>query len=205
MRDQHGRAYGETRFRWIESRDGYWLNRRLALESPLLNAARLIAEPFGYCEERLVFWRPTRALARVEGVKDIAGSGVTSAIVAPIHLPAGAVGAVFWASETALDVAEVLRRDGFAMQMAALRLIAAHAEAQLLAPADTPRLTRREVQCLRWASKGKTDAEIGIILDMSASTVRFHLRNVAVKFGTSGRIQTLCRAVGLGFIGARAR
>ena len=65
-------------------------------------------------------------------------------------------------------------------------------------------LTRREVQCLRWAAAGKTDGEIGIILSLSVSTVRFHLRNAAAKLGATGRAQSIQIAAGLGFVGARA-
>ncbi|WP_374283678.1 helix-turn-helix transcriptional regulator, partial [Novosphingobium sp.] len=65
-------------------------------------------------------------------------------------------------------------------------------------------LTRREVQCLRWAAAGKTDSEIGIILDVSVSTVRFHLRNAAAKLGATGRAQSIQLAAGLGYVGAGA-
>jgi DNA-binding CsgD family transcriptional regulator len=64
-------------------------------------------------------------------------------------------------------------------------------------------LTRREVQCLRWAAAGKTDSEIGTILDVSVSTVRFHLRNSAEKLGATGRAQSIQIAAGLGFVGGR--
>ena len=57
---------------------------------------------------------------------------------------------------------------------------------------------------LRWAAAGKTDGEIGIILSLSVSTVRFHLRNAAAKLGATGRAQSIQIAAGLGFVGARA-
>jgi DNA-binding CsgD family transcriptional regulator len=59
-----------------------------------------------------------------------------------------------------------------------------------------------EAALLRWAAAGKTDSEIGIILDLSVSTIRFHLRNAAERLGAKGRAQSIQVAAGLGYVGA---
>jgi len=48
-------------------------------------------------------------------------------------------------------------------------------------------LTRRELECLHWASLGKTSWEIGSILGITERTVNFHIRNACDKLQVRGR------------------
>ncbi len=206
MADREGRPYAETHFEWIDPDHAYWRDRKLALHVPFLTAARLVAEPFYYSDGHLHTWRPTALLDAVDvrHVKDSPHLG--EAIIAPVHLPRGLVGAVVWCSRKPVGVASLFAGHAMQFQALALRLIATHNEARgRPRDATAPKtLTRREVQCLRWAAAGKTDGEIGIILSLSVSTVRFHLRNAAAKLGATGRAQSIQIAAGLGFVGARA-
>lgn len=54
-------------------------------------------------------------------------------------------------------------------------------------------LTRREWECLQWIADGKTDFEVGRILDISPRTVRFHIDNAKVKLGVATRIQAVAK------------
>ena len=123
-----------------------------------------------------------------------------------MHLPRGLVGAVFWCSREPVGVETIFAGQAGHLHNLAVQLVATHNEARgRPRNATVPQtLTRREVQCLRWAAAGKTDGEIGIILSLSVSTVRFHLRNAAAKLGATGRAQSIQIAAGLGFVGARA-
>src|SRR5262249_34637051 len=56
-------------------------------------------------------------------------------------------------------------------------------------------LSPRELQCLQWASRGKTDAEIGLILGISARTARFHIENAKKKLGAATRVQAVAEAM----------
>ncbi|WP_188238138.1 helix-turn-helix transcriptional regulator [Sphingopyxis sp. LK2115] len=206
MSDIEGRPYAETSFRWIGPDYAYWRDRKLALHVAFLTAARLIAEPFYYSDGRLGTWRPTALLDAVDCSQARNTPNFGEAIIAPVHLPRGLVGAVFWCSREPVGVEALFDEHAARLHMLALRLVATHNEAR-----GRPRnamvpqtLTRREVQCLRWAAAGKTDAEIGIILSLSVSTVRFHLRNAAGKLGATGRAQSIQIAAGLGYVGARA-
>lgn len=49
-------------------------------------------------------------------------------------------------------------------------------------------LTAQELECLRWCKEGKTNWEIGEILDISEKTVEFHLSNGMRKLGAGNRI-----------------
>ena len=62
-------------------------------------------------------------------------------------------------------------------------------------------LTKREVECLRWAAAGKMNEEIGIILGLQRTTVRFHIRSASVKLDAVNRDQTMFKAAQLGFLG----
>ena len=63
-------------------------------------------------------------------------------------------------------------------------------------------LSSREVECLTWASKGKTSWEIGRVLGISEHTAIFHLRNAKTKLGTANRQQAVARSVQLGLVAA---
>ncbi|PHM70012.1 helix-turn-helix domain-containing protein [Xenorhabdus kozodoii] len=52
-------------------------------------------------------------------------------------------------------------------------------------------LTKRESQILFWVSQGKTYYEIGVILSISESTVKFHVGNIFKKLGTVNMKQSL--------------
>ncbi|MEH3047353.1 helix-turn-helix transcriptional regulator [Sphingomonas adhaesiva] len=204
MADRDGRPFA-ARFRWLDRDADYWRNRRLALEATLLHAARLIAEPFWYREGRVGTWRSSGLLDGVDLSAVTARTGVVAAVVAPVHLPGGRLGAVVWAADTPVDVAAVFAQRGEAMFAAAIRFLAAHAEWSAPRRHFTPgQLSAREAQCVRWAAAGKTNAEIGTILTLSVSTVRFHLRNAAEKLGAATRARMIQLATGHGFVGTLA-
>ena len=56
-------------------------------------------------------------------------------------------------------------------------------------------LTARESQVLLWISRGKSNREIGEILDISPRTVNKHLEQVFVKLGVENRAAAAARAV----------
>lgn len=205
MSDQEGRPYAETSFEWLDPNNHYWKDRKLALHAPLLTASRLISEPFYFSKGKLVTWRETTVLDTIDKgmLAEITGPG--DSIIAPVHLPRGLVGAVFWCSREPVAIAEIFAREAAYLHTLALRFVATHIEARRRPRQNNglQSLTRREVQCLRWAAAGKTDGEIGIILTLSVSTVRFHLRNAAGKLGATGRAQAIQIAAGLGYVGAR--
>jgi len=63
-------------------------------------------------------------------------------------------------------------------------------------------LSKREVECLRWAAIGKTDKEISMILDRSHATIRYHIHRAGEKLDSVNRAQTIFKAGQLGYLGA---
>jgi DNA-binding NarL/FixJ family response regulator len=56
-------------------------------------------------------------------------------------------------------------------------------------------ISGRETEVLTWAARGKTSAEIAIIMELSKRTVDFHFDNARMKLGTISRIDTVICAV----------
>jgi len=62
-----------------------------------------------------------------------------------------------------------------------------------------PRLTSRQIECLRWVREGKTAWETGQILNLSSRTVEEHLAKACHKLGVRSRFQAVIEAARLGF------
>ena len=66
-------------------------------------------------------------------------------------------------------------------------------------PAISP-LTRRETECLFWASKGKTSWEIGNIVGCSERTANYHIANACLKMDVHGRQAAIALALVAGYL-----
>lgn len=205
MRGSDGLPLAETVFRWLDPELAYWRDRGFALRAPFVLAARYMSEPFYFTQGRFATWRPAPQLEAIPVEQTAREHGVAGAIIAAAYLPGGVIGAVVWATpDPTVDVAEIFAREAARAHILALRLMAAYHEAHGALPttADgTARLTRREIQCLKWAAAGKTDAVIAELIGISAPTVRFHLKNAAHKLRVVGRAQAVREAAALGYVG----
>lgn len=77
---------------------------------------------------------------------------------------------------------------------ALMRLIGQHKSG-----ADNP-LTKREQECLLWATEGKTAWEIAKILNISERTANFHINNVLKKLNVSNKQHAIAKAISMGLI-----
>lgn len=201
-----GKPLAETVFRWLNPDVEYWKDRSFALRASLIQVFRVCAEPFYFHEGRHHSWRTVRALEEINALhnpQDYAAHGIGGAIAAPIHSPLGAIGAVVRATgDAALDVPAIFAARAGELHLLSLKFISAYRDAvQVHGPAEAVEFTRREIQCLKWAAAGKTDAEIATIMSVSVPTIRFHMTNASRKLGVSGRSQTIRLATNLGYIG----
>lgn len=200
-----GRPFAETIFRWVDPELRYWEDHAFALKAAFIHAARACAEPYYFAGGQFGSWRPNRALDAITAEGPVDTYGVGAAVVCPIHLPGGVIGCVVWATpDPGLDVASIFAAHAAQLHILALRFVATYADTLGGSDAPPARLTRREIQCLKWAAAGKTDAEISEIVEISLPTVRFHVTNAARKLGVAGRSQAIQRATTLGYIGAGA-
>lgn len=84
-----------------------------------------------------------------------------------------------------------------------LQLVATFALGRALGIDEPPpraRLSRREREMLHWAAEGKTEWEIGEILNVSEHAAHEALRNVRVKLEASNRVHAVAKAIRLGLI-----
>lgn len=52
-------------------------------------------------------------------------------------------------------------------------------------------LTPREVEIMEWVARGKTNKEIGLVLDISPRTTSKHLEHIYLKFGVTSRVNAV--------------
>jgi LuxR family quorum sensing-dependent transcriptional regulator len=62
------------------------------------------------------------------------------------------------------------------------------------------KLSPREIECLKWASVGKSSWEIGMILDLSQTTIEQYIKSAAHKLSATNRVQTVAEAIRGGII-----
>ena len=123
----------------------------------------------------------------------------------PIHQPFGRIGAasIIPTDPSVLDLSAEFEAYGDTFGLLVRTFVSGYVRAMSSAERLPigPLLSKREVECLRWAAVGKTDNEIGLILSRSQATVRFHMHNASVKLDAVNRSQTLFKATQLGYIG----
>jgi DNA-binding CsgD family transcriptional regulator len=204
MQDGMGNVLAESVFGWTEPDERWWDNKLLALISPLPRACRYESEPF-WCNATGFFTRQPNPYLKSIQIGDLETYiNALAVIVVPIHLPFGQIGAVSWTpTDGQSDLSAEFDQYGDDLQLLSQRFITGYFKVMrhdTWLPADC-QLTKREVECLRWAAMGKTDKEISMILSRSHATIRFHIHNAGEKLLSVNRSQTLFKAAQLGYIG----
>lgn len=121
--------------------------------------------------------------------------GIRCGFTIPIHDSRGAIAAVTFAADERRSLFE--RTINKHVEVLQLMAIYFHAHARRRTVPDNHldgiALSPREVQCLRWASEGKSAWETGQIMGISHHTVAFHLENARAKLGVRSTIQAVAR------------
>lgn len=206
MRDEDGTPYAESLFHWFDPDFHYWDDRTFALRSGFVQAARICAEPIYFDGARLASWRRNAALDAFNDTAEYDLYGVSNAIICPCYMPYGVLGVIVWATNESIeDIESTFRKYAGEMHLLTLKFLCAHREIDThVALPEMVDLTRREIQCLKWAAIGKTDSEIATIMGKAIPTIRFHLTNASQKLGVTGRAQAVRVATSLGYIGRSA-
>lgn len=206
MVDGAGLILASEIFGWNEPGEQWWERPRLALTSPLTLACRYESEPF-WCNRNGIHTQQCNPHLVALDLSDFSERAMTTvAIVVPIHLPYGQIGAVSFqpATPDRIDLTQEFTLYGELLGMFARKFISSYVKVmakQRWIPPDIS-LSRREIECLRWAAVGKTDGEIATILSRSCATIRFHIHNAALKLNAVNRSQTVFKAGQLGFLGS---
>lgn len=208
MVDANGAIVNAEVFGWAADGERWWEERRLALNSPLPRACRYESEPFWCNEEGARTIWPNSYISQLSFAEFRRFVRARSTIVVPVHLPFGQIAAASFSpiDLTIADLSAELAEYGELFATLSRRFLGGYASVmrtQHWIPGDC-RLSKREVECLRWAAVGKTDKEIGLILSLSHATVRYHVQRAGEKLNAVNRSQAVFKAGQLGYLGAAA-
>lgn len=206
MVDGDGTIINADIFGWIEDGKRWWEDHRLALHSPLPRACRYESEPFWANAEGFYGLWPNKYLEEIDLRNFAKASLCNAAIVVPVHLPFGQISANSFVSfdEERTDLSEEFAEHAEVLALATRRFIAGYVQAMRAKrriPSDCV-LSKREVECLRWAAIGKTDMEVSMILERSHATIRYHIHRAGEKLDAVNRAQAIFKAGQLGYLGA---
>jgi len=202
--DEKGNRFADS-LGWPPEFVDLWVNQNLTLQSPIYHVCRIEHLPF--------YWQcngPWSVTLEPEPVQQkiihhYASLGITGGISVPTHLPKGRIGSVNWFGyDTDLNLAHILETFRHDLALVGLYFmdIVRLSQSTELPQAGFIYLTEREIECLTWAAQGKSDNEIGQILDVSHTTARFHIANAAKKLNAVTRTQAVAKAAQLGIIGS---
>jgi transcriptional regulator EpsA len=82
-----------------------------------------------------------------------------------------------------------------------IRMLREEGRESAMSTGVAPPLSGRELEVLHWVALGKTNAEIGEILEVSQFTIKNHVQNAIRKFGVRTRGQAVARAVAMRLLG----
>jgi len=205
MKDAAGEVLASAVFGFASGDDArWWRFPQLALTSPLPMACRFESEPF-WCNADGIHTPTPNLLLSALDLSNFRERALTSAaIVAPIHLPFGQIAAAsFLSPDPGVDnLSDAFEQHGETLALLARTFVASYVKVteRRRPSVAAALLSKREVECLRWAAAGKTNDEIGTILGLQRTTVRFHIRSASVKLDAVNRDQTLFKAAQLGFL-----
>ncbi|MEM9310775.1 MAG: LuxR C-terminal-related transcriptional regulator [Pseudomonadota bacterium] len=206
MVDADGTILNADVFRWLDDGARWWEDHRLALHSPLPRACRYESEPFWVNQHGFnTHWRNSY-LDELDLSDFERRSLCKAAIVIPVHLPFGQISASSFISvdRDREDLSDEFALYGTLFAQVIQRFVAGYVQAHRTKrriPSDCV-LSKREVECLRWAAIGKTDREISMILERSHATIRYHIHRAGEKLESVNRAQTIFKAGQLGYLGA---
>jgi LuxR family transcriptional regulator, quorum-sensing system regulator CciR len=194
----------ETLFGWTAPDERWWAIPMLALVSPVAHACRYESEPF-WANANGFYGVNANSYLREIKLHDFSRYVVSkSVLTVPVHLPFGQIGMVCWVPmDDREDLSDIFAQHANDLQILSHRFLAGYVKVMRRIPGHRAdgELTRREVECLRWAAQGKTDKEISIILGRSHATVRFHIQNAGEKLDSVNRSQAIFKAAQLGYLG----
>jgi DNA-binding CsgD family transcriptional regulator len=205
MCDASGAVLAEVVFGFEALDEHWWKNGQLALQSPLARACRYESEPFWANSEGFRTRHPNRYLESIDLKHFEQRALFSAAIIVPVHLPFGQIGmAAFGVRDRERwELSAAFKAHADALMLLTHRFVTSYAQVtrrRQWLPTDC-QLTKREIECLRWAAVGKTDREIASIIERSHATIRFHIQNAGEKLNAVNRSQTIFKAAQLGYLG----
>jgi LuxR family quorum-sensing system transcriptional regulator CciR len=190
-----------TAMGWQAKTVNEWVKLGLARACPIGLHCADVTEPFLWdCEQDCAAWEGRPLPPEQRAVLNLYNNDVCGGLTVPVRR-AGKTGYVSWCSRERGRL-----RSRYQETLSSVHLISHTFMRQsdcLMAPTrGDPQdpLTRRELECLTWAARGKTTSEIAELLHRSSDTVEFHLSNAIVKLDARNRAHAVAIACVRGVI-----
>jgi len=157
---------------------------------PVYDVSEVTDRPFAWSEIPSLITLTEKQISLFEKAK---ACGLVDGVTVPLHHSGERCASCTFASSRLIMVDEDLTT--------VVQVIAAtafNAALRLHLPVHTytgPKLTRREAECTTLVALGKTDWEIGEILGLSASTVKYFVSTAKQRYGVYKRSELVARAL----------
>ena len=170
---------------WIDLLEsgGYWAN------DPVLAACQKTVTPFDWAEIGGLI----DITSKQSGYMRVASQqGLVRGWTVPIHIPGEATGLCSFV----LSTDRAMPRDSLpaAQYLACFAFEAARRVASRGEP-PSPKLTKRQLECVVLAARGKSDWVSGQILGLAPDTVHKYMEQAKARFGVSSRTELVVRAL----------
>lgn len=129
--------------------------------------------------------------------------GLRAGVTLPMHGPNGIAGMLSLATDRSPNSSNLKEINHYLPALSLLRDVAFERSRPFFTEQIAlrkPRLTEREMECLKWLVAGKSSWDIAQILKISVATVDFHIKNIRGKLGASSRRIIAIKAVQLGLV-----
>jgi DNA-binding CsgD family transcriptional regulator len=198
--------YVASRMGWHQEYLTEWEQRHLARACPVALACNSRSRPF-FWEARgeSKAWFGQALITEQREILDYYRLCARVGVTVPIHRAGGKIGYVSWFSTSPGQAREMWQNqddDLFLLSHSYLQHLdqLEQFSASKTDQGEVMLLTPRELECLTWAARGKTEEEIALILGRSQGTAHFHLCNAAAKLNASNRVHAVAKACSLGLI-----
>lgn len=168
-------------------------NAGLIFGSPVIERLRRSTNPFPYDVDRTNS-RRTDGKSQI-AVKLFERHGLTRGAYFPAHNSAGLRGALAFGGTR-----EALRPSEMAELNAVANIVFTEVLELRARTRQNVSLSRREIECLSWASAGKTSVEMSEILGLSEYTVNHYLNRATRKLDAVNRVQAVVKAIRAGLL-----
>ena len=204
-RSKEGEFIGTT-MGWPADCVNDWVSKGLGTYCPVAQQCGRTTDSFVWeCDPAGVEWRSRKLVPEQIEVLNYYRGYFDGAVTVPVHRPGGKSGYVSWCLR---DRGNLLRHHH---ETYSSTYLISHAFIRHIDQLDASRraaitggnpnaLSSREIECLSWAACGKTEEEIGLILQRSHETARFHLRNAVLKLNAANRTHAVAIACSRGLI-----
>ncbi|MFX4084237.1 LuxR family transcriptional regulator [Sphingobium yanoikuyae] len=168
----------------------FYIDNHCFIIDPVYEVSQLLDRPFGWDEIGNFVELTEHQRALFEEARDY---GIVHGITVPLHLPNVSYASCTFARPEPIEITPSLMTTlqiiaGFAFK-AGLYLHHAMHDRNVL------RLTRREAECTALIALGKTDWEIGQILGIAQTTVRYFITRAKQRYGVFRRSELVARAI----------